>query len=203
MSPEIASPELLAAIGARGQNLFPATAGRAFRAHGVNSDINKREKPRPTGTMLTFQPSTDYELIRIVLTHPRTYSFMANDSAPPLSKFQVQEGNYSAILCRQDDGMLAGLFLIVPTENPASAEIHFCFLPGSVWQMGEAGREFVQWVWSETALNTLIGKCPSYNPLALRTAKAAGFREAYTEYANETKDGQPFDLLVVKCERPQ
>lgn len=98
--------------------------------------------------------------------------------------------------------MLAGLFLIVRTGAPRSAEIHFCFLPGSVWQMGEAGREFVEWVWRETVLDTLIGQCPSYNPLALRTAKAAGFRETGREQRQETKDGRPFDLIVTKLQRP-
>jgi RimJ/RimL family protein N-acetyltransferase len=152
--------------------------------------------------VLTFHPSTDWNLIQGILTDPRLYSFMANDGAPPREDFSAGEGQYMAVLCCNEAGKLTGVFLIVPVDI-GSAEIHFCFAPGSAWRMKEAGREFVQWVWRETSLDRLIGPCPSYNPLALRTAKAAGFREAGKIRAKQTKNGKPFHLILTAIERPQ
>ncbi len=168
-----------------------------------------RECPTPD-TLVQFELTTDYSLIESILTEPELYRRMANDSAPPREEFRAAEGNYSAILCKSEEKLI-GLFILVPIAVDPSqatggvsgwqAEVHFCFLPQAWRRAIQAGRAFVEWVWRETAYQTLIGLCPSYNPAALRMAKACGFREASTETAMELRDGHPFDLLVTILKR--
>lgn len=150
---------------------------------------------------MTFHPTVDVGLIQTILTHPAVWGLMANDSAPSREGFRVERGNYRAILCRKDDGMLAGLFLLCPTGAPTSAEVHFCFLPHARRRIIQAGREFVAWCWRETSMIELFGAAPTYNRTAFRLAKACGFEELTRQSGAGTKDGKPFDLIVMRIAR--
>lgn len=149
----------------------------------------------------TFERTADYALVELILSNPRAYALVANDDAPPLESLRVKPGNYTPILCRAEDGMLVGLFMLVPQE-PGIAEVHFCFVPGARYQMIPAGKAFIEWAWRETSLIWLLGPCPSYNRLALRTARRCGFDTAWTESSGLQKDGRPFRLIVTAVRRP-
>lgn len=148
-----------------------------------------------------FEPTADYGLVNLILQNPRTYALVANDDAPPLELFRAKPGDYTPILCRAEDGMLVGLFMLVPQE-PGIAEVHFCFVPGARYQMIPAGKAFIQWAWRETSIQWLLGPCPSYNKLALRTAKRCGFVVGWNEDPGLQKDGKPFRLIVTAVRRP-
>lgn len=148
-----------------------------------------------------FQITGDYGLVELILSNPRAYQLMVNDQAPPLERFQVFPGNYTPVICRSEDGMLVGLFLLA-TVQPNIAEVHFCFVPGARYRMIPAGKEFIEWVWRETSFQWLLGPCPSYNKLALRTAKRCGFQIGWTEDPGLQKHGQAFQLVVTAIRRP-
>lgn len=152
---------------------------------------------------MTFHPTVDSDLIQLVLTHPKAWRAMVNDSAPSREEFKVERGNYRAIFCRKDDGLLAGLFLLCPTGAPTSAEVHFCFLPHAWGETEQAGKEFVEWVWRETSMLELFGLVPSHNHLALNLALKCGFKEIDRRPDAGTKNGEPFDLIVTRIERPK
>ena len=147
-----------------------------------------------------FQITGDYGLVELILSNPRAYKLMANDEAPPLEQFRATRGNYTPVICRSEDGMLVGLFLLVPAE-PGVAEVHFCFVPGARYHMVPAGKAFIEWVWRETSYWWLLGLCPSYNKLALRTATRCGFTRGWNENQGLQKDGKPFQLIVTTIRR--
>lgn len=151
--------------------------------------------------MFHFERTADYGLVNIILSNPRAYDLVVNDSAPPLAEFEALPGNYTPVICRSEDGMLVGLFVLAPTQ-PKIAEVHFCFTPRSRWKMASAGRAFLEWAWRETPFLWLLGPCPSYNTLALRTARRCGFEPAWEEHPNLRKNGQPFSLIVTAVRRP-
>ncbi len=148
-----------------------------------------------------FQVTADYGLVELILSNPRAYKLMANDEAPALKDFKVQPGDYTPVLCRSEDGMLVGLFLLVPGGGGVTA-VHFCFVPGSRWKIVPAGKQFIEWVWRETSTAGLIGAYPDYNRVAARAAKACGFRPGWTENQGQQKDGKPFRLIVTVISRP-
>jgi RimJ/RimL family protein N-acetyltransferase len=150
---------------------------------------------------MTFEHTADYGMVEMILTNPRCYRMMVSDLAPPRAEFRMSGGNYTPILCRADDGLILGMFLLVPLTGQ-SAEVHLCFVPSAWGQVEEAGKQFLAWIWRETHLQTLLGPVPSYNRLALRVAKACGFREAYTEKVNATRDNAPFERIVTRISRP-
>lgn len=123
---------------------------------------------------MNFERSTDYELIREILTEPRCYRPMGH-TAEEMEYFEVGPApQIDYILAREGARPLA-VFLIVQ-----GVEIHFCFVP-SVWgHTLPIARAFVAWVWANTDAKVLLGPVPAHNRLALRLACAAGFRE----YAN-------------------
>jgi len=151
---------------------------------------------------MTFERTTDAALVETILTNPRCYRIMTGDDAPAREQFRVTDSErFIAVLCRMDDGMLAGVFVLFPT-HPHVAEVHFCFLPSSWGRTEEGGKAFLAWVWRETSLNTLIGPVPGYNALALALAKRCGFREVRTEHNAVTKGGKMYDLVITKVDRP-
>lgn len=142
---------------------------------------------------MTFERSTDYPLITRLLTDPKCWRRMVDDAAPDRLVFEA----------RPHDGMEyivmdhAAVFLLL-----ASGEVHFCIVPHAWGDAERIAREFLGWVWTNTAHTRLIGPVPRHNRLALRLAKAVGFEEVATEPAAIQRHGQPCDRVVLEMVRP-
>ena len=151
--------------------------------------------------MVTFERTNDVDLIRRILTIEACWHRMVNDSTPLPEEFEVkQPERFTAVIAIEDE-KTAGLFLIVPLRA-TEAEIHFCFMPNFWGHARRIAFNFVDWVWEETSLNRLVGPVPDYNPLALKLAKAVGFREVGSDSNVGTKHGKPFNLIVTELRRP-
>lgn len=152
---------------------------------------------------ISFAVSTDYPLIRRLLTDMRCYRRIINDSAPPVDAFQVGPfPDVVYVVASTGWGPLA-VFLMIG-KIPHEAEIHFSMTPAAWGQSERVAKAFLEWVWRETSVNTLIAEVPSYNSLALRLAKLVGFQDAGMRkfYAGK-KHGKYFDLIVLTLERQQ
>lgn len=151
--------------------------------------------------MIRFQRTDDMEQVRKILAIPALYRRMTDDSAPYMENFTVPHSDrYLPILAIGDLGPCA-VFLLVP-RYPASAEVHFAFLP-SIWgTTGDICRQFIEWVWRTTSLKRLYGPVPRHNSLALRLAKSVGFTEVGVSVGAIMRHGVPCDLLLLEMGRP-
>jgi RimJ/RimL family protein N-acetyltransferase len=150
---------------------------------------------------VSFERSEDHALITQILTEPRCYRRMSNDTAPELKAFQAHAIKDVEYIIARVNGSAAAVFLLAIAGHHA-AEVHFCFRP-QFWGDSESiAREFVVWVWRDTGLTRLLGRVPAYNRLALRLAKACGFQEfGYAHHALH-KNKQPYDLIFLSVARP-
>lgn len=154
---------------------------------------------------MTFSFSTDYALIRSILVNERAYRRIVNDAAPAARDLRVGPvAGLRYVIARDDLNTPAALFLLASAGyDPGVAECHFTFVPAfGGWRATLIAREFLQWVWRETSLVTLVGPVPSYNPAAERLARAVGFRETEVKPLAGKRHGETFDLHVLTIERP-
>lgn len=122
---------------------------------------------------MTFERSTDYALIREILTDPRAWRQMKPESEA--ADFEVvPRVGLEFILARADDGAPAAVFVIA-----GGVEVHFCFAVACWGHSEPIARAFIAWCWANTLYKHLLGPVPHHNRLALRLAKRVGF----TEYA--------------------
>ena len=145
---------------------------------------------------MTFDRTSDLELVRQILTAPACYAKMVNDSAPRREDFRPDPDAQIEYVLARDEGAPVGVFLL------AGAEIHFCLLPMTWGDTERIARGFLAWVWANTKHGRLVGKVPSYNALARKLAEAVGFVEVGWEPGAVVKGGKPWDRIVMEVERP-
>ena len=148
---------------------------------------------------MTFARSTDYAAITELLTELRSWRRMVNDSAPEVSAFRAKprEG-LEYIVASDAGGRMAAVFLLDRDGGSASAEVHYCFAPGQWGNTVRIAQAFVAWVWANTGIKRLTGRTPDYNRLALRLARAAGFREVGRQQGAYLRRGRPYDLVLTE-----
>jgi hypothetical protein len=163
--------------------------------------------------LYSFARSSDYALIREILTEPRCWRRMRHPSVETFLVAPVEGIDYILAyehercgcdpvhdyvpICapydEQVERCVAGrrpvaVFLIVQ-----GVEIHFCFVPEAWGRTLPCARAFLTWVWTYTDAKRLLGPVPIHNRLALRLACACGFKE----YA--TRGGH----VLTEIERPK
>ncbi len=152
---------------------------------------------------MTFERTTDLELIRSILTHPMSYRRIVNDAAPPIWAFQPElKPGVECVIASDARGPLALFLLCKWQTDPRAAEVHFSALPLTWGRSSAVVSAFLAWVWENTPLDILIGKLPSYNRLALRLAKEVGFEKVLVCLAVGTRRGKPYDLIETAAVRP-
>lgn len=152
-----------------------------------------------------IQRSTDASLIKRVITHPRVYPHVSDDSSPDPEKFYVSEAVKHPnvyFLLAYDGNELLGLFM-VHQHNGVMYEVHTCLLPNAWGEKAtEAGKKLIRWVFENTPCEKLITFVPEGNTLALRFAKRCGLRLEGLVTKSYRKGGRLLNqslLGVEKC----
>lgn len=150
---------------------------------------------------MTFELTTDYELVRSLLTEPRCYARMRNDEAPNPEELQV--GGFAGVryVIGLDGKVPVAVFMLIGSKS--KAVVHFCMSPHKWGDTEPIAIEFLEWAWKNTRLIWLKGPVPSYNRMALRLALAAGFKPEGIEENVGKKNGKLFDLCWLAIERPR
>lgn len=115
---------------------------------------------------MNFAVSTDYAAIRKILTDPRCMRKM--DPRP----FEVGPREGLEYVLAVENNKPIGVFLILD-----GVELHFCFSPDVWGHTLDVARGFLDWLWSNSTANVLVGPVPKRNRLALSLALRAGFKE--------------------------
>lgn len=160
------------------------------------------ESPRPR--LFTFEGSTDYALIRTVMTHPRVWPAISDDFSPPRESFEPSTAPELCYVVVRDVGLVLGLFLLTP-HNGVHVEVHTCLLPCG-WIRGSRAiaTQAMAWLWENCPqIERLTTTVPRNNSLALRFAQALGMLEYGVNRDSFKKGGLLMDQVLLGVTRPR
>ena len=115
-----------------------------------------------------FERTTDYELVRQILTHPRMFPHMGDDFMCPVEEYQVPTDPRIWYVLASDEWRAIGLFCFIP-ENEICWQAHVAMLrkvPPALTH--RAGKEIIEWLWRNTPCRRLIASVPASNPAAVK-----------------------------------
>lgn len=126
---------------------------------------------------MTLHRSTDYPLIRALITHPTQWRAASDDFSPSREEFQPNEDPRIVYLIASDDTGPFGLFTLLP-QNGVCFEIHCAMMP-SAWgkQSTEALKKAIAFMWALTPARRIVASIPASNRLAIALAKRAGMTQ--------------------------
>lgn len=143
-------------------------------------------------------------LVREIMTHPRVYRWITDDSSPQPWAFQpVEHDGFWYVMVYNDDGVNLGLFLFHPSSD-ATWEVHTCLLPVAWGMAAQAARECAEWMWQEVPqLARIVTRVPANNRLALMLAREAGMTQWGVNPQAWRKGGVLWDEYWLGMSRPR
>jgi len=152
--------------------------------------------------MIQFERSSDYELIRSIMTHPRIYDKIADDSSPAPADYHPPEHEAIWYVMVRDAGELLGLWMFCP-QNAVCWEVHTCLLPAAWGDRGQAAARLLpEWIWENTCCRRIITNVPTTNRLALHFALKAGMRMFGVNPRSYLKRGVLCDQIMLGISQP-
>lgn len=153
--------------------------------------------------MIHIERSTDYALIRGILTHPSVYEQISDDCSPPAAEYRPIESEAIWYAVVWDGNELLGLWMLVP-QNGICWEIHTALLPHARGARAYRAAALMQaWVWLNTPCRRLITNIPADNRPAHFFAVAAGMQEYGRNEASFLKGGRLVDQTCLGISRPR
>lgn len=145
---------------------------------------------------MRIERTFDRDLIRAIITHPKIYPHVSDDSSAPADSFQPPMHDSIYYLMPIDNEVM-GVFMMVPV-NAITFEVHTCILP-EYWgkKAAEAARLCAEWMFAHTPCRKIITHVPAYNRLAYRFARQAGMTEEGRIKDSFLKNGQVYDQHLL------
>ncbi len=151
-------------------------------------------RSQPDPAVLTFERTRDIELIRQVLTHPRLYRHMGDDTAPPAEEFAPNADPRIWYVLARARGELLGILPFVP-HSAVRWEVHCAFLPRAWGHTAPALAGGIRWLFEQSTCRRIVASVPRSNRLAARLAQRAGLVLWGVEPAAFLRDGQLVDVM--------
>lgn len=153
--------------------------------------------------MIHIARSTDYALIRGIMSHPAVYPHLTDDDSPAAADFRPIESDLIWYLVVWDGNQLLGLWMLHP-HNAICWEIHTVLLPNS-WgdQAHRAAAAVLAWIWQNTPCRRIVTNVPADNRLAYHFALSAGLEVYGTNEASFLKHGRLQDQICLGISRPR
>ena len=146
--------------------------------------------------------STDYGLVRAIMTQPSVYGHLTDDFSPPAADYRPIESDAIWYVIVWDDNDLLGLWLFVP-QNGICWEIHTALLPDAWGDRGHrAAKVALAWIWQNTPCRRIVTNVPEDNRLAYRFALAAGMVGYGLNRASFQRGGRLLDQHCLGISRP-
>lgn len=136
-------------------------------------------------------------LVRSVLTHPRVYPHITDDSSPAADEFCPHEHPSIVYLHAQDEGGTLGVFMLIPLSM-VCYQVHTCMLPRA-WgaPARECARLGTRWMFDHGPCRRIVTNVPEYNRVAERFARACGMAEYGRNLKSFQKDGVLYDEILL------
>jgi RimJ/RimL family protein N-acetyltransferase len=157
--------------------------------------------------MITFERSTDYALVRRILTHPRIYDKISDDHSPAREDYRpIEHPSVWYVVARDvypEGHDLLGLWMLHPL-NGICWEVHTALMPVAWGEKGlEAAHLLPDWIWENTPCRRIVTNVPSTNRLALHFALRAGMTIFGVNRASYLKDGKLCDQVCLGISPPE
>lgn len=136
--------------------------------------------------------TNNIDFIVSCVTNPYTWDKISDDGAPDKGLYFPPIGG-GIIWVRVGD---YGVFML-SKQNHVTYEVHTILLPCAKGKAVEIGKQALGWAWDNTDAKRLITNVPSFNPLALRLAKAVGFIEYGINQKSFQKNGILYDQTIL------
>lgn len=141
--------------------------------------------------------TADMPLVRSVMTHPRVYPHIIDDSSPSVAQFEPADHPSVIYLHAQDEVGTLGVFMLIPLSM-ACYQVHTCMLPRA-W--GKSAREAAQlgtrWMFDHGPCRRIVTNVPEYNRIAERFARACGMAEYGRNLKSFQKGGVLYDEILL------
>lgn len=156
---------------------------------------------------MTFERTTDPEVIRIIMLEPHIYSASRDDFMPLWrdAREQWQPIMHEQILYMlvRDGAETLGLWIFAP-ESKCMMKVHTCLLPAAYGdRASQAAKEMAQWFWENTENERLITDVPVFNRHALKFAEKAGMKRFGVNPKSFKRDGRFWDVIMLGMSRPE
>lgn len=154
-------------------------------------------------TGITFERTSDWDLVKKIATHPKIWPTISDDFSPPRDKWQPVETSEIWYVLVRGKGVPIGFFMFAP-ETAVCWHSHICILPiawGDVAHL--ACRLVFYWLWERTECRRIIGSIPVSNPLAIKFAVQCGMERYGVNPKSFMRRGQLEDQILVGINRPE
>lgn len=136
-------------------------------------------------------------LVRSVLTHPRVYPHIVDDSSPAADEFHPIDHPSIVYLRAEDQEGTLGIFMLVPLSL-VCYQVHTCMLPRAWGALArESARLGTQWMFEHGPCRRIVTNVPEYNRVAERFARACGMAEYGRNLKSFQKDGVLYDEILL------
>lgn len=147
---------------------------------------------------MQFARTHDLDLAHRILTHPKVYSLMGDDSLPPRELFEVNRHpaiQYVTVEARER-GIL-GMFTLCP-ENSVCWQLHVAMLPhAKPAEKWSAARGLVEWL-ENTECRRLTAAVPQFNrPAVMYGIQGLGMQYVGRHRKAFAKFGELHDLVLL------
>ena len=150
---------------------------------------------------MTIRITRTYDIVAIdeILTHPKIYPHISDDSSSPVDTFTSESlvaNPHVIFVAARKAGEFMGVFMFVKT-NAVSYEVHSAVLPefrGKLTPLMARGA--LKWMFDHTECLKVDTKVPSKNRLAKKLAEVAGMTYEGTQRMSFLKDGKLYDQLL-------
>jgi len=152
---------------------------------------------------MTFERTTDYELIKKIVSHPKVYPYVSDDHSPAPQDWKPIENDVVWYVLVKDGGEILGMWIFIP-ETQVCWKVHTCLLPNAYGERArKAAKLMAQWIWENTTCLRIVTDVPKYNRLAYHFARAAGMQEFGLNPRSYMKSGILHDQILLgmsKCQ---
>jgi len=151
--------------------------------------------------MITLERTSDLELVKKIVTDARIWQQMSDDFAPAREEYNPPADGAVYVLALED-GEPKGCWILVP-RSAIRLEIHTCLLPSLRGRKAlEAALLMAEWIWQNTACESLVTEIPETNKAALWFARRSGMAQFGREPKCVRKNGVLWDSVLLALHRP-
>ena len=153
---------------------------------------------------MIFERTTEPELVRGILTHPRVYPSIGDDFSPAVEDFKVnQDPRIWYVSCNIARTIPFGLFMFFP-ESPVCWEVHVAMLPEAWGELASAaGKRILGWIWNQDAtVQRIVARVPRSNSRAVAFGlRSMGLAEYGLNPNSFLKRGRLWDQVLMGISR--
>jgi RimJ/RimL family protein N-acetyltransferase len=145
---------------------------------------------------LTFERSTDVELVRSLVTHPAVYRpGILADYAPAPGAWRAAENRGLWYVVARDDGAPLALY-VFEWHSPVWCSVHLCFLPHAWGRALDVSRAALGWLAQSSGCRKLTAAVPAYNRLTHALARRVGMETVGVLSASIPHGGRLHDQTI-------